>query len=468
MDKNALKQFVEHIWDESIIPVLSRYVEIPSKSPFFDAHWERNGYLEEVVALVCQWCQSLKITGIQVQVHRLPGRTPLLLLEVPGQKEETVLLYGHLDKQPEMVGWDENFGPWQPVIKNNRLYGRGAADDGYAVFTCLAAIKALQQQQLPHARCLILIETCEESGSYDLPFYMEHLADTIGQPSLVIGLDSGAGNYEQLWNTVSLRGIIAGVLTVEILTEGVHSGIASGVVPSSLGILRELLNRIEDAKTGNILVDELHVDIPSYRQEEAKLVADALKDDVWRQFPWVAGAGPDQEVGYELVLNRTWRPTLSVIGMAGIPPVEDAGNVLLPKISVLLSLRIPPLCDPERGARALKQRLETNPPYNARVTFEPEKGVFGWNAPPIQDWLATAIDAASQQYFGKPAVLWGEGATIPFIYMLGEQFPQAQFLITGVLGPHSNAHGPNEFLDLPTVKKLTCCVAEVLYQHALQ
>lgn len=467
MNINETTKLVAQLWDNSILPVLCRYIEIPAKSPYFDANWEQNGYLEQAIALVSEWIQTLNISDLKLEVHRLPGRTPLLLLEIPGQTKETVLLYGHLDKQPEMTGWHDDLGPWKAVIKEDRLYGRGAADDGYAVFSSLAAIKVLQQQKLPHPRCLVLIETCEESGSFDLPYYMEHLKNKIGEPSLVIGLDSGAGNYEQLWNTTSLRGIIAGVLTVEILNEGVHSGNASGIVPSSFRLLRQILDRVEDEKTGKILLDELDVTIPPQRINEAKLVADTLKEQVWDHFPWVNGAKPENIALYELVLNRTWRSTLSVIGISGIPALEDAGNVLHAKTSVMLSFRIPPLCDPDRGAAALKQILESDPPYGAKISFSPKKGVFGWNAPAVQPWLADALNQASQNYYGKPMLSWGEGATIPFIYMLGQQFPQAQFLITGVIGPHANAHGPNEFLHLPMVKKLTCCVAEVLYRYTL-
>lgn len=465
VDSNQLKKFVDNHWDQSIIPALSQYITIPCKSPAFDKNWQEHGYLHQAVDFVATWCRAQEIPGLQLMVHGLAGRTPLILLDIPGQLPQTVLLYGHLDKQPEMTGWHEGLSPWQPVIKDNRLYGRGGADDGYAVFAALTAIKALQQQNLPHARCLILIEASEESGSYDLPFYMDHLADEIGEPDMVVCLDSGMGNYQQFWSTASLRGLVSGVLSVDILTEGVHSGAAGGVVPSSFRIMRELLSRVEDEKTGRILLDEFYVEIPQERIAETHEASQVLGDEVWKEYPWIVGAKPAGDTLDEMILNRTWRPSLEITGMDDIPTLQNAGNVLRPKTQAMLSLRIPPTCNPKQAAQALKKTLEANPPHQAKVSFTIAKESSGWNAPKLEEWLAQAIGQASTTYFGKPAVFWGEGGSIPFMHMLGEKFPRAQFVITGVLGPHSNAHGPNEFLDIPTGKRVTCCIAELLFKH---
>ena len=462
MDPTQAQLFIDSTWDESITPVLEEFIRIPNKSPSFDADWQAHGYMDQAVKLLKTWCEAQDIKGMQIEVVQLAERTPLLFIEVAGQVDETVLLYGHLDKQPEMVGWDDDLGPWQPVIKNDRLYGRGGADDGYAVFAALTAIRALQLQNIPHARCVVVIEACEESGSYDLPAYMDHLTDRIGTPKLVIGLDSGCGNYEQLWVTSSLRGMMGGVLTAEILTEGVHSGAASGIVPSSFRIIRNVLNNVEKQETGEIILSELSVDIPEFRIKEAKQVADVLGDEVRNMYPFVNGATAVEGPGHELVLNRTWRPTMSVTGAADMPPLEQAGSVLRPKTSLALSFRLPPTCEPEPAVAAIKKALEDNPPYQAKVNFEPHSYAKGWHAPPVAKWLEDAVQSASQAYYGKPALYWGEGGTIPFMAMLGDQFPEAQFLITGVLGPHSNAHGPNEFLHIPMAKKLTACVASVL------
>ena len=407
--------------------------------------------------------------GMSLEVVRLAGRTPLLAIQVePTGKESggTVVLYGHLDKQPEMSGWREGLGPWTPVIEQGRLYGRGGADDGYAVFSALCALKALQEQGRPQARCVMLIECCEESGSYDLPAYLEALSSRIGKPDLVIGLDSGCGNYEQLWGTASLRGLVNGVLSVEVLSEGVHSGDASGVAASSFRIARSLLERLEDSSTGTIKDRAFHVPVPPERIAQAKLAAGVLGEQIWRKFPFVPGMRPMHGELAELALNRSWRPMLAVTGAEGLPPPANAGNVLRPKTALTLSLRLPPTVSAEAAARRLKQILEADPPYGARVRFEAGQAATGWHAPQTAPWLEQALQNASMASFGKPVMWLGEGGTIPFMAMLGAKFPEAQFLITGVLGPHSNAHGPNEFLHLDYAQRLTACVAEVIAAHA--
>lgn len=469
MDSAKIDRFLSEKWDDDIVPQLVDYIRIPNKSPMFDADWVAHGYMADAVALMERWARAQAIPGLQVEVVQLEGRTPLIYLEVPASSEatgeDTVLLYGHLDKQPEMTGWDADLGPWTPVLKGDRLYGRGGADDGYALFGSLAAIQALQDQGIPHARCVVLIEACEESGSYDLPAYVDHLAARIGKPSLVVCLDSGCGNYEQLWCTTSLRGLAGGNFSVKVLSEGVHSGDASGVVPSSFRVLRDLLSRLEDEATGKIKVEGLYADIPEERLAQARKVAEVLGDEVYSKFPFLPGMRPMHEDLSELVLNRTWRPALSVTGADGLPPLASAGNVLRPETAVKLSLRLPPTLDGKRAGELLKEVLLRDPPYGAEVSLALEKSSSGWNAPAQSPWLTDAIEAASQAAFGKPAMYMGEGGSIPFMGMLGEKFPGAQFMITGVLGPHSNAHGPNEFLHIPMGKRVTACVSRVIAAH---
>src|SRR5438034_1404194 len=375
IDSDRTRAFVQRAWDDDIVPTLTEYIRIPAKSPMFDAHLAEHGHLERAVGLITDWARRRKIEGLAIAVGRLPGRTPVMLMEAPGTGGDTVLLYGHCDKQPEMVGWAADAGPWIPVRRGNRLFGRGAGDDGYAAFAALTAIEALQAQGVAHRRCVVLIEASEESGSPDLPAYVEALADRI-RPGLVVCLDSGCGDYDHLWATTSLRGIISGTLTVEVLSEGVHSGAASGIVPSSFRILRQLLGRIEDERTGEILVRECHVDVPPRRLTEVQAVA-------------------------------------AVLG-----------------------------------------------------TFSTgERPGSGWDAPVMADWLRNSVTRAARAYFNAPPMFDGLGGSIPFMSMLGERFPQAQFLVTGVMGPGSNAHGPNEFIDLPTGVKVTACVAQVLADH---
>jgi acetylornithine deacetylase/succinyl-diaminopimelate desuccinylase-like protein len=471
----ALAAFTDRLWDDEIVPALKRYIEVPAKSPMFDADWAKNGYVDRVVRDAAAWVESKKLHGLKLEVVRLEGRTPVILFEVPATKPgstDTVLLYGHLDKQPEFNGWRSDLGPWTPKVEDDKLYGRGAADDGYAVYASLAAIMALDAQGIARPRCVGLIETCEESGSFDLPHYLEALKPRLGNVSLVVCLDSGAGNYDQLWLTTSLRGMVSGVLKVEILTEGVHSGDASGLVPSSFRIMRQVLDRLEDSKTGELLPPVFHCEVPAQRIAEARASAAILKDEVYRRFPWACGADgafalPTTTDPAQALINRTWKPTLSVTGVDGFPELGNAGNVLRPYTAFKLSLRLPPLVDGHEASVKLKALLEDNAPYNAKVTFHPDGragqlGATGWSAPEVAPWLHDALNAASHAQFGAPVGFIGQGGTIPLMSMLAKGFPKAQMMVCGVLGPKSNAHGPNEFLHVPYGKKLTASVAQVV------
>lgn len=465
MDKKQTVTFVNDMWDTSIIPELCDYIKIPNKSPSFDPDWEANGHMEQAVRMLEAWCKRQPIAGMQVEVVRIKGRTPLLFIDIPGESDDVVLLYGHYDKQPEFSGWAEDLSPWEPVIRDGKLYGRGGADDGYATFGSLAAIRALQEQGIAHAHCVVLIEGCEESGSFDLPYYIDMLEDRIGSPDLVVCLDAECGNYDQLWCTTSLRGNLTGTLRADVLTEGVHSGTASGIVPSSFRVLRKMLSRLEDESTGTLTADALFVDIPEQRRDQAKLAAAALGDTVYLKYPWYVSDPSHDESPFELLLNNTWRPTLSVTGADGLPALVNAGNVQLPYTTLKLSFRLPPTCDAGMAAGAVKQILEADTPPLAKVAFDVDSAMAGWNAPPIPDWLEASMQKASIAFFDKPSMYMGTGGTIPLMGMLGEKFPDAQFLVTGLLGPNANAHGPNEFLHIETGKRLTCCVAQVLEDH---
>ncbi|HKX57168.1 MAG TPA: M20 family metallopeptidase [Xanthomonadales bacterium] len=468
MDQQATQKFVDEKWNDEIVPALVEYIKIPNKSPHFDPKWDEHGYMEDAVQHIFGWCKVQDIPGMTAEIVRLPGRTPVIFMEIPGSdpgNEDTILLYGHLDKQPEMTGWADGLGPWIPVLKGDKLFGRGGADDGYAAYGSLTAIMAVQRQQREHARCVVIIEACEESGSYDLPAYIEHLQARIGTPSLVVCLDSGAGNYDQLWLTVSLRGLAAGTLRADVLKEGVHSGYASGAVPSSFRILRSLLSRLEDEKTGKVLPDYLHAEIPEQRLEQTRKMAEVLGDKVFQAYPFHGQTRPMADNNVDRLLNRTWRPALSVTGVEGMPALENAGNVLRPYTSLKLSMRLPPTVNGDEASRQLKQTLEVDPPYGAKVEFNTDQAASGWNAPAIAPWLHASLESASQAAYQRGVLYMGEGGTIPFMAMLGKAFPEAQFMITGVLGPNSNAHGPNEFLHIPFARKLTSCVAQVIIDH---
>ena len=462
MNSEKLQQDISTFWDNQILPTIIEYIKFPNKSPVFDPDWEANGYMDQVVDLASDWVNKHKPDNSTLNIYKEAGRTPLMILDVPGNSDGTVLMYGHLDKQPEMEGWAEGLDPWKPVLKDDKLYGRGGADDGYAIFASVCTVNALLDQGISLPRIVILIECSEESGSPDLPFYMDHCADVIGSPDLVICLDSGAGNYEQFWTTTSLRGLIGCTLRVDILKEGIHSGGGSGIAPSSFRLVRELLSKLEDEDTGHIIVENLKVEIPEYRIKEIKAMVNVLGDEVYNTLPWVAGAGPITNDKVEMVMNNTWLPMLSVVAADGLPGVKDGGNVLRPYTTIKLSLRIPPTLDANAAQNIVEELFTSNPPYGAAVSMEFEEPATGWEAPPLAQWLDDAIQHASETVYSKPALAMGEGGTIPFMSMLGEKFPEAQFVITGVLGPYSNAHGPNEFLHIPYAKKLTSCVGMII------
>lgn len=468
VDTARTTDYVDSVWDAEIIPSLEDYITIPALSPLFDPEWQSHGHIDRAMDHIAAWCAAREIRGLSWEIVRLEGRTPLLYMEIPGDTEETVLLYGHMDKQPPFTGWRSDLGPWKPVIENGRLYGRGGADDGYAAYGSLAAIEALQKQDVPHPRCVVLIEGSEESGSPDLPAYLAHLSGRIGTPELIVCLDSGAGNYDQLWVTTSLRGIVVGSLRVDVLTEGVHSGTASGIVPSSFRIARALLERIEDAGTGRIRLPEFRAEPTGERLAQVERAAAVLGDEIYRGFPFAAGTQPVSGDVTELVLNNTWRPALAVVGCDGLPDAGSAGNVLRTHTTLKLSLRLPPTVDAGQAAERLKEILEAEPPCGAKVVFDIEGPGTGWTAPVPSPWLARSLDEASQAFFGRPVCYRGEGGSIPFMNLLGEHYPETQFLVTGVLGPQSNAHGPNEFLHIATGKRITACVAKVLADQARQ
>ncbi len=468
---------ISQTWDREIVPQLQDYIAVPAKSPMFDPQWAQHGHIDTVVRNAAAWVEAQKVEGLRLEIVRLEGRTPVLFFEVPASRGEgagdvtaqTVLMYGHLDKQPEFSGWRKDLGPWTPKYEDGRLYGRGGADDGYAVYASIAALQALKRQKLAHPRIVGLIETCEESGSYDLLPYVDALRERLGDVGLVICLDSGAGNYDQLWLTTSLRGMASGVLKVEILTEGVHSGDASGVVPSSFRILRQVLDRLEDSKTGRLLPASFHCEVPAERMHQARATAAILGEELYRRFPWVhadcegesRAALPMTTDPLQALLNRTWVPTLSVTGAEGLPELQNAGNVLRPYTAFKLSLRLPPLVDAATAVQELKTLLEDNAPYQARVTFQGLSSATGWNAPATAPWFGQALEAASRNFYGAPCGYIGQGGTIPLMNMLARGFPKAQMMVCGVLGPKSNAHGPNEFLHVPYARRLTAAVAQV-------
>ena len=462
MDEEKLLTYVNCFWDKSIIPILQEYIKIPNKSPSFDPLWEEHGYMLKALNLAVSWIKNNINNRFSLEIKSIKGRTPLIFIKYNGELSENILMYGHLDKQPEMVGWDDDLGPWNPVIKNNKLYGRGGADDGYALFASICSINALIEQNIKLPNISIIIEFSEESGSPDLPYYLNLLNKDLPKPDLIICLDSGTGNYEQFWMTTSLRGMIGATIRIDVLEEGVHSGGASGLVPSSFRILRQILSRIEDELTGEILIDDIYPEIPSYRKQDIKECIKVLGKEIFTFFPWSDKISPTTFDPEKAVMKLTWEPALSLVGIDGVPKVTDAGNVLRPYTEVKFSLRIPPLVDTKKIKEKLKNIILSDTPYNSKIILEFEETADGWNAPELSTELKNIVNKASIALYDKPAICMGEGGTIPFMAMLGKKYPKAQFIITGVLGPGSNAHGPNEFLNIPYVKKLNCCISYII------
>lgn len=463
MNNNVIAEFVSRNWDEEIVPLLETYIRIPNKSPAFDSDWESNGHMHQAAQLFLDSVDRYELAAATKNLVELPNRTPVLTVDVPATHGTSgnVLIYGHYDKQPEFEGWNEGTGPWIPVIENNRLYGRGGADDGYALFGALVALAALERADIPHPRCLILIEGCEESGSFDLPFYLDELKEEIGKPDLLVCLDAECGNYDQLWLTTSLRGLLSGTLRVEVLKEGMHSGAAGGIVPSSFRLLRQLIDRVEDSKTGE-LHSVLNTQPPSFVHDQSQKFVETLGDGVLSRFSWSGSTQPHSDDLVELATQNSWGPSLATVGLGGAPDPSNAGNTLRPYTEAKLVFRLPPNLDAKDAAQKIKTVFEDDPPQGSTVSYEVDAAESGWFAKPLENWLVESLDSASKSYFANPLRQMGCGGTIPFMAMLGKQFPDCQFIVTGVLGPHSNAHGPNEFLDIETGKRVSCCIANVL------
>lgn len=469
MNFARIAETVSNQFDSLIVPTLIDYIRIPNKSPHFDPDWKAHGYMDEAANLLLQSIDRFDVKGIEYRIVELPDRTPLIFAIVEPYLDGAgnVLLYGHLDKQPEFAGWRDDLGPWTPVLKGDRLYGRGGGDDGYAIFSALSAISALQRANEPHPRCVLLIEGCEESGSYDLPYYIDFLSEEIRTPDVVVTLDAEAGNYEQLWLTTSLRGMLMGTLRVDILTEGVHSGGAGGIVPSSFRLLRSILDRIEDPQSGT-LHSSLRTKIPDWVHHQSSAVAETLGSTVIDRYSWARRPDfADNEIPSLLTAN-SWEPSMATVGLGGAPQPADAGNTLRPYTEAKLVFRLPPNADAQACAHAIKHELELDPPNGAQISFEVDAAESGWHMDLPSVWIEESLNEASKSFFGGPMRYLGCGGTIPFMNMLGNRFRDCEYVVTGVLGPHSNAHGPNEFLHLPTTRNVTCCVAHVLATRARQ
>lgn len=456
-----MKDFVESYWEKDALPALMEFGKIPNVSPAYDPDWEKNGHMERAATMLLEWVKGRNLVDV-AELHIIPGKTPLLYFEIEGTKEGTVLMYGHFDKQPELTGWREGLGPWTPVREGDYLYGRGLADDGYSTFAAVGAIEAAKNSGAELPRIVILIEGSEESGSDDLPAYLEMLKSKIGSPHTVITLDAEGWDPDHLWLTESLRGLINGHLTVQILDVPLHSGLATGIVPSATRILRMLLSRIENTETGLVTNTIVSPEIPEDVAEKFNRVADVVGDEYIQAYhlpSHLQTAGSDLK---DNVKRNLWDAGMEVTGFTGLPHPEKAGNVTNAKVHAKLSFRIPPTVDCKEAAQELKRVFEENPPYGAKVTFDSKEMDNGWISNDLSPKGKIAIWEAAKETYGNEPIQTGIGASIPFIGMMGREFPNADNLVTGILSPSSNAHGPDENLHIPTVKRITEWTARFL------
>lgn len=457
-----MRDWIDQYWEKEALPALIELGKIPNVSPAFDSAWSENGHMDRAAEHLKVWAESRKIKGMTVELQRSDMRTPLLFIEIAGERDETVLIYGHLDKQPPMLPWRDGLDPWNPVREGDLLYGRGLADDGYSIFAALGAVEAAQKSGAELPRVCVMIEGCEESGSPDLEHYVDVLKERIGAPSVVITLDSEDRDGDRLWLTQSLRGLVNGFLTVETISGTIHSGLATGVVPSATRILRMLLARIENPETGHILNEVISPPLSAAFREYADTVARDVSDYV-DTFELPEGLKVSADTLPELVANNLVRAGLEVTGISGLPEAEASGNVMVGKVTARLSLRIPPGVDPDTVAVELKQIFETDPPYGAKVSYELQsRGDWGYMAKPFSESMKKRVHAATKECFGTEPGLLGVGASIPFVQIMVNQFPNAEHVLTGILSQSSHAHGPNENMSISKVKRLTHFVAQFL------
>uniref|UniRef100_A0A7S1R526 Peptidase M20 dimerisation domain-containing protein n=1 Tax=Neobodo designis TaxID=312471 RepID=A0A7S1R526_NEODS len=467
-----INDFVGGKWDAEVVPTLSEYIKVPNLSPMFDPDFATNGLQEKAFALLIDWLKQQPVKGMKYELLEEQGKPPFLCIEIDGTvpTAKTLLMYGHMDKQPPLRPWAEGLDPYEPVIRDGKLYGRAGADDGYAIFASVLSVMALQREGIPHSRVCIIIEADEESGSSSLKGWIEKTKDRLGDVDLVITLDSGSCSYDQLWVTTSLRGVAIVSVECSTLYEGMHSGIAGGVVPDTTRILRHQLDNVEDSRTGDIKVAECHCEIPAAIREGGYASLEKLGFDAFlAQFPFQQGVKAENTTSVaDLAIRNFWKPSLTIVGVDGLPSVADGGNVLRQLTRFKLSIRLPPNVDGAVAAKAVAAALERDPPNGVTVKATVMGFANGWASPPISPWLMESLNTGSQQVFQKPAALLGLAGTIPFLGMLGEMFPQAQFVISGVLGPQSNAHGPNEFLHIGFGKGVNGCMARVVADHFVQ
>lgn len=456
-----MKQLIADAWKGDTLEGLCRHVEIPAVSGSFDKNWEARGELLNALNEAVRWAKT-QLPHAYFEVSSLPNCPPVLYMDIPafgGHTGKSVLCYGHLDKQPETVGWDADLGPWKPVVKEGKLWGRGCVDDGYNFYSIVTAVKALEETKTAHPRITGLYETDEESGSRDMAKYIAQYKDRIGKPGMVCILDLFAVDDQRVWLTQSLRGIVALTVKVSVLKKASHSGTASGIVPSSFRIMRILLDRLENAETGEVLIPSMYSEIPEEYIQGAHKLAETF--DPRQAFSYEGDTVSMKDSAFDAVIAGNWKPTLSVLGADGLPPPDKASGLVRTHTTLKLSFRIPPGVNAEQALADVKARLTTDIPYHASVTITDEHSAPGFAAPLMPDWLKASANELSQAIFGHDVGYTFTGGSIGVITDFAKAFPDAFFINTGALLPDSSAHAPNENLQLDYAEKLTLWVAEL-------
>ena len=465
VNKEKTNENIDAKWDDWYVKGLSDFIRVPNLSPNYDEEFLTNGRIEQAAECVDGYINQLQIEGITKHYFQPDGMSPMVVYTVePTQGcTKNIMIYGHLDKQPWMEGWDEGLGPCEPVIRGEYLYGRGGADDGYAPFSAMLAVKNLQQQGVMLPRIALVLETEEESGSENLLDLLEAAKEVIGTPDYCFCMDSGAFDYNQLWLTSSLRGVCIVSLEVEFAKGGYHSGEVGGIIPETFRVARALLNRVDNAETG-MVCDDLQVEIPQWARDEAVVMAGHSGAEMHTKYNYHEGCVPmNADNLAEMYLNNTWRPNLSITGASGLPDVAIAGNVVRASTKLKLSMRLPPSAKPDEAEAKLTEILTTNVPHNAKVTVKGGHAGQGWCMKAMDPWLNAVVKKSGSDFFdGKDTGTYGMGGSIPFLAELGNMYPSTNIMALGLIGPKANAHAPNECINLTYAKKLTKALSHLI------
>lgn len=427
---------------------LSRLSQIPSVS------WD--GFaaepLRRTAGLIADELRALGIfNDVAVVTAERDGAHPAVLARraaAPGAP--TVLLYAHHDVQPP--GPDEEWDsvPFQPALRNQRLYGRGTADDKAGIAMHLASLRLLAEYSAssPALGLAVFIEGEEEAGSESFPWLLQQYGDWLAADAIVVA-DSGNWDEQTPGLTVSLRGNATFTMTVRTLDHNVHSGMFGGAVPDAMLATIRTLDSLW-ATDGSVAVAGLHRHVASAPEyDEARLRAESgLLDGVER-------------VGIDNPLQQLWwQPAITVTGIDA-PAVAVAANALAAAVRVKISVRVAPGQTAAEAARLVQQHLLANAAFGARLEFGDEQLGEGYlveaDHPVVHDAIATMTAA-----WGREPVLQGVGGSIPFIADLAERYPEAAILVTGVEDPDSRAHSPNESLHLPGFRKAVAAEALLL------